>query len=322
MYAGRILVVDDNRLNRLTLAQYLRQQGHTVALAENGQAALELLQKEPFDLLLLDIVMPEKDGYQVLEEVRASPALRSLPVIVISAVEEMDSVVRCIQMGAEDYLPKPFDPVLLRARIGACLETKRLHDQEVAYLEQIRREKKRADDLLNVVIPLGVALAGERDLHALLDRAVSEAMTFCNAGSGRLYLRGQSGRLEAMIVRPDGAAAVEEDSDPGLLSIPLKDSSGQAIGLLQLGDRRQPETGLPAGFDDHLHQMVESFSRLAAVALEAYWREQRLRQEISQLRIDLDRARVERQVEEITESEYFQRLRSDVSELRKMLEQS
>ncbi len=131
---GRILAVDDNRLNRLKLARGLELQGHSVALAEDGRQALDMLKAEPFDLVLLDILMPELDGYQVLEAMKADSALREIPVIVVSAVDEMDSVVRCIEMGAEDYLPKPFDPVLLKARTGACLEKKRLRDQELEYL--------------------------------------------------------------------------------------------------------------------------------------------------------------------------------------------
>ncbi len=134
---GRILVVDDYVLNRLQLKRSLEQQGHTVSLAENGRQALDELDAGGFDLVLLDILMPEMDGYEVLACLKADPARRELPVIVISAVDEMDSVIRCIAMGAEDYLPKPFDPLLLRARIGACLEKKRLRDQEVEYLQQV-----------------------------------------------------------------------------------------------------------------------------------------------------------------------------------------
>jgi DNA-binding response OmpR family regulator len=97
----------------------LQRQGHTVNTAENGQQAIELLENDPFDLMLLDIVMPTMNGYEVLEKMKQTGLLRDVPVIVISALEETDSIVRCIEMGAEDYLTKPFDPVLLRARIGA-----------------------------------------------------------------------------------------------------------------------------------------------------------------------------------------------------------
>jgi class 3 adenylate cyclase len=152
-----ILVVDDNRLNRMRLSHSLKQQGHIVALAENGQQALEMMQVQSFDLVLLDILMPEMDGYQVLEHMKNDVSLRDIPVIVISAIDEMQSAVRCIEMGAEDYLPKPFDPVLLRARIGASLEKKRLRDQEQAYLEQLKIEREKSELLLLNILPRPIA---------------------------------------------------------------------------------------------------------------------------------------------------------------------
>ncbi len=133
---GRLLVVDDNKVNRLLLGRGLEQQGHRVAFAENGRQAVELLHQNEFDLMLLDIQMPEMDGYQVLEKVASDLEMRDIPVIVTSSLEELDSIVRCIEMGAEDYLIKPVNPVLLRARIGAGLEKKRLRDQQ---RELIRR---------------------------------------------------------------------------------------------------------------------------------------------------------------------------------------
>jgi DNA-binding response OmpR family regulator len=136
---GTLLVVDDNKTNREMLGYALKLEGHTVIMAENGRQALELIQTAPFDLVLLDIMMPEIDGYQVLQMLKAEPAYRHIPVIVISAVEETEGAIRCIGLGAEDYLPKPFDLVLLRARINASLEKKRLRDQEIQYLQQVSR---------------------------------------------------------------------------------------------------------------------------------------------------------------------------------------
>jgi len=127
---GRLLVVDDNKVNRLLLGRSLEQQGHSIEMAENGRQALEMMHTKPFDLVLLDIEMPEMDGYQVLEKVSADLKLRDIPIIITSALEEVNSVVRCIEMGAEDYLTKPVNPVLLKARIGASLEKKRLRDQQ------------------------------------------------------------------------------------------------------------------------------------------------------------------------------------------------
>jgi len=133
-----LLVVDDNEDNRYTLVQRLRRLGYTdVATAVDGRHALQCLRERDFDLVLLDVMMPELNGYEVLEHLRADDKLRHLPVIMISAVDQIESVVRCIELGADDYLPKPFNPTLLRARVGASLEKKRLRDQEVCYLQDV-----------------------------------------------------------------------------------------------------------------------------------------------------------------------------------------
>ncbi|AHF90039.1 serine phosphatase [Opitutaceae bacterium TAV5] len=140
---GRILVVDDNEGNRDMLSRQLERQGHAVATAADGQAALERLRAGPFDLVLLDMMMPVLDGYGALDAIKTDPALRHLPVIMISALDELASVVRCIERGAEDFLPKPFNPTLLRARIGAGLEKKRFRDQERTWIKTIEDTQAR-----------------------------------------------------------------------------------------------------------------------------------------------------------------------------------
>jgi DNA-binding response OmpR family regulator len=229
---GHILVVDDQRTNRLKLSLGLKQQGHTVGEAENGIQALEKLRAEAFDLVLLDIIMPEMDGYQVLEEMKADKVLRDVPVIVISAMDDLDSIVKGIELGAEDYLPKTFDPVMLRARIGACLEKKRLRDQEVDYLRNVARVT-------------------------------------------------------------DAAAAVETETFD---SQTLADVAARS---------------------DALGQLARVFSRMAS---EIYAREQRLKQQVQQLRIELDEARQAQQVAEITESDYFQKLEAKAQDLRQIID--
>ncbi|MEW5956854.1 MAG: adenylate/guanylate cyclase domain-containing protein [Chloroflexota bacterium] len=154
---GHILVVDDHATNRLKLSLGLKKQGHTIGLAENGRQALDLLRAQPFDLVLLDIMMPEMDGYQVLEAMKADGRLRDIPVIIISAQNEMKSVIKGIELGAEDYLPKSFDPVLLKARIEACLARKRWRDQEQAYLQQLQREQEKSEHLLLNILPRPIA---------------------------------------------------------------------------------------------------------------------------------------------------------------------
>ena len=132
-----ILVVDDNAPNREMLGRRLAREGHEVLLATGGREALDVLRQRRIDLVLLDVMMPDMDGYEVLRQLKADEAWRDIPVLMISAVDEIESVVRCIELGAEDYLPKPFDPILLRARIGACLEKKRLRDREALHLHEL-----------------------------------------------------------------------------------------------------------------------------------------------------------------------------------------
>jgi class 3 adenylate cyclase len=127
---GQMLVVDDNRVNRLLLTRALEQHGHHVENAENGRIAMERLRSKPFDVVLLDIDMPEMNGFEVLEALLTDNNLREIPVIMTSASDELDRVVKCIEMGAEDYLVKPLNPVLLRARVNASLEKKRLRDEQ------------------------------------------------------------------------------------------------------------------------------------------------------------------------------------------------
>jgi CheY-like chemotaxis protein len=144
---GRILVVEDGAMNRMALTRALEVRGHVVRAVPDGVEAMTALREEPFDLVLLDIEMPRKDGFETLAEIKADVALRELPVIVISGIEDTPSVARCIEMGALDHLPKPFEPALLEARIGAALSAKRLRDLELEYLEQVGRVTRAAEAL-------------------------------------------------------------------------------------------------------------------------------------------------------------------------------
>jgi class 3 adenylate cyclase len=156
---GAVLVVDDNESNREMLSRRLSRQGYRVEVAANGREALDVLRAQRVDLVLLDVMMPEMDGYEVLQRLKSDPALRDIPVLMISALDEIDSVVRCIQLGAEDYLSKPFDPVLLQARVGACFEKKRLRDQEVRHVRELaewnRTLEQRVEEQVAQVERLG-----------------------------------------------------------------------------------------------------------------------------------------------------------------------
>jgi PleD family two-component response regulator len=230
--SGRALIIDDNKVNRMLLRRGLAEQDVDAIEATDGRQALDLLAAEPVDLILLDLLMPVLDGYATLERIKAHDALRHIPVIVITAVEDLDSVVRCIELGATDYLPKPFSAAVLRARVNASLAGKRLRDLELEYLEQVE--------------------------HVTRAAASVEAGTF--------------------------------DHD---------------------------ELGGVAARDDALGTLARVVSRMAD---EVRAREERLREEVRELRIEIDEGRQSRKVAEIAATSYFQDLRARAGELRRTVE--
>ncbi|HEY3413851.1 MAG TPA: response regulator [Armatimonadota bacterium] len=171
-----VLVVDDEASNREILGRRLERQGHLVVAAESGEEALRELAETPFDLVLLDIIMPDMNGFDVLSRMKAEESLRHIPVIMVSALDDLESVVRCIQLGADDYLPKPFNTVLLEARVGASLEKKRLRDSELRLYKELQRNhsllkelQQVRDDLTKLIVediqqPLTAFMAGIRSV--------------------------------------------------------------------------------------------------------------------------------------------------------------
>ncbi|MEK7123196.1 MAG: adenylate/guanylate cyclase domain-containing protein [Patescibacteria group bacterium] len=151
---GHLLIVDDNKVNRILLARGVEQLGHQIETAENGRQALEKLRAGSFDLVLLDIEMPEMDGYEVLETCLQDTDLRDIPIIMTSSLDEIDSVVKCIELGAEDYLNKPVNPILLRARVNASLEKKHLRDEQRKLIRTFTT-KDVAEELLKSGFSLG-----------------------------------------------------------------------------------------------------------------------------------------------------------------------
>ncbi len=156
-FHGNILVIDDNEMNRNMLGRRLERSGHRVSEAENGLEGLSMLKNGKFDLVLLDVLMPVMNGFETLQQIKDDPKLKHLPIIMISAMDEVDSAVSCIEAGAEDYLPKPFNPILLKARISACLEKKYLRDSEMEHMAQLRVEREKSDRLLHCILPKAIA---------------------------------------------------------------------------------------------------------------------------------------------------------------------
>jgi adenylate cyclase len=180
MPTARLLAVDDDDLNRDMLIRRLQKLGYDVTEAATGREALAKLKDGNFDLVLLDILMPDLDGFQTLEFMKADPKLKYLPVIMLTALDDVDSTVRCIEAGAEDYVPKPFSPVILRARITASLEKKRLRDQEQAFLAQLQVERTKSERLLLNVLPKAIAERLKAGQRTIVDSFIDSTVLFAD----------------------------------------------------------------------------------------------------------------------------------------------
>jgi adenylate cyclase len=257
-----LLVVDDNDDNRFTLTRRLRREGCLdLTEAADGKEALRRLGGRGFDLVLLDIMMPEMNGIEVLERMRADPSLRDIPVIMISALDELDSVVRCIELGAADYLQKPFNPVLLRARVGACLEQKRLRDEQADYVSRLEAERRRADALLRALLPPGAVHELKATGRVEPRRYEDIAVLFCDIADFTRYCdRNQPERVVGELQR---LFARFED---------LVDENGMEK-IKTVGDAFLATAGLLRHHEDPVFASVRCGLRMAqeAEALEPHW---------------------------------------------------
>ena len=208
---SRILVVDDNASNRDLLSRRLQRHRHTILQAEDGATALALVEKEALDLILLDLMMPGINGYDVLKLLKRDPRFRDIPVIMISALSELDSIVRCIEAGADDYLAKPFDPTLLRARVGSSLEKKHMRDREREMMKALRIEKERSEQLLLNILPQAIVTRLNCDETLIADHLSDVTILFADligftALSSKLSAREVVGLLNGLFSEFDRLA--------------------------------------------------------------------------------------------------------------------
>ncbi len=230
--APLILVVDDDPANRDVLNRRLVRLGYQTAEAGNGQEALERMARGDVDLVLLDLMMPVMDGYGVLTRRRGDAALRSIPVLMISASDEPENVVRCIELGAEDYLPKPFDPTLLRARVSACIEKKRLHDQEQALLATVTRQAEELRGLTEELERRVIEKSGELERLGRMRRFLPPQLAEVIASGGDHLL--ESHRQEITVLFSDlrGFTSFAETSEPEDVMDVLREMHGGVVPLV------------------------------------------------------------------------------------------
>ena len=256
MYQTRpspVLIVDDTESTRELLARRLRREGHHVVEAANGQAALELIAMQNFDLILLDMMMPDLNGYEVLTRLKTDVRFRHIPVIVISALDEIDSVVRCIEAGAEDYLSKPFDPVLLRARIGASLEKVRLRESEQAAIAELRTEKEKTETLLLNILPKSIIPRMHRGETPIADRFHDVTILFSDiVGFTGMSMRRSASDVVALL------NAIFSAIDRLALEHGIEK-------IKTIGDAYMAVAGLPEPRDDH----PQAIARLALAMRKA-----------------------------------------------------
>ena len=242
---SRILVVDDNASNRDLLTRRLQRQGHTVLSAENGTVALDLVDKEQLDLILLDLMMPGISGYDVLASLKGNRRHREIPVIVISALRELDSIVRCIEAGADDYLAKPFEPTLLRARVGSSLERKHLRDRERKMVEALRSEKDRSERLLLNILPKRIATRLKHGETIIADQLLDVTILFSDlVGFTNLSSRLSAADLVHLLNR------LFSEFDRLALSLGIEK-------IKTIGDAYMLVGGLPEPRADHAHVVAD-----------------------------------------------------------------
>jgi class 3 adenylate cyclase/CheY-like chemotaxis protein len=253
------LLADDDETNRDILCRRLEKLGYRITVCGDGQKALELIRQISPDLVLLDMLMPLMDGHEVLVRIKSDEKLRHLPVIMISALDQVEDIAHCIELGAEDYLAKPFNPILLRSRIGAALEKKRLRDVEQVYIRQIEEERARSDRLLLNVLPQPIANRLKNGENRIVNSYDEVSVMFADL-VGFTILSTQMSPINLVSLLDQIFSAFDELADRyGLEKIKT------------IGDAYMAAAGIPFPHSDHavatafmameMHKTIESFSR-------------------------------------------------------------
>ena len=376
-----VLIIDSEADSRESMSDTLEMDGYTVVAVEDKEQAEPMLRSytDHFGAMLLNVAPKKAKAVKTLEALKSDAKSRNIPVIVVSDEGDTKNVIKSLELGAEDYLLRPFGPDLLKARVKSSIEKKRLYERQASYITELEDEKMRANHLLNTVIPTGIALLSEQNFDRMLETILLESKELCNADGGTLYLRTEDECLEFVIVHTDSlniamggttgneitfptlcmfdeetgepnhgnvathvaltgesinirdaylaegfdfAGTKKFDEDTGyrsksFLTSPLKNDQGRVIGVLQLINALNEESKETIPFAYNLQTVIEALAALAAVALEAYIREQELHSQIDALRIEIDEVKKLTQVREITETDYFQNLKSKAKGLKR-----
>jgi len=264
--AAWILVVDDDPVSRAMLTQLLEQDGHRVETAADGRRAIEMLHADPFDVVLLDVVMPELDGFEVLSRMKRDEEMKHIPVLMITALDDVESAVRCIETGAEDYLPKPFDPVVLRARVRAGLSRKRMHDLESNHLAEMARLNRRLEARIEEQM---AELVRTGELKRFLPQQVAESLLSGQLEPNERFERRKITALFADLVGfTDLSEALEPEELAQVLNEYLREMTAAAVahgGALDnfVGDGLMVVFGAPVRSEDSAQALAAVRTALA-----------------------------------------------------------
>ena len=245
---GYILVIDDEAANREILTRQLERRGHRVAAVGSASETFKAMREDRFDLVLLDILMPDTNGIEVLEHIKSDPASREIPVVMVSGLKETGAIARCISIGAEDYLPKPIDPVLLHARVDACLERMRWRSREIAFTKEIKYEKERADMLLHSMLPAPVIQRLNAGETQIADRFKEATIIFADIVD-----------FTPLVTRMDASDLVKELSSVFTAFDELVNKH-EIEKIKTIGDAYMAASGIPAHREDHAKAAV-AFAR-------------------------------------------------------------